>query len=387
VLPTPGRDLPQSTEPEPAHHDRLNQYQKTKRHSRSGWCFSTNQENRKMPKRSLSRRTLLAAAASLPAAAAADNPALADPTNPDAELLRLGPKLELLLAEWHAQRAKDERRIEAYDRACEAAGFPDVALGSVPIEEWRDCQKRRDAAVPFPLDESGLAKNGESNAWNNIHGRLFPLTDEILSFRPKTMAGLAVFARAASVENLDYWAEGTENEMEGERSFLEAICAFAGVEPVAIEKHDAFMSGIGRVADDTLTRIADHRRLQLEFDEIVKRLNYLEGELPHDRCKSFRITDRGTDAGKDDDPSWTAMQDEYWAVEDRIDEIAWSFVDRPPTTNVGWKALLKYAAEYEDAGHGWPDCRHHLENGVYIGQTVEDWRSGLMRAAEARLVA
>jgi hypothetical protein len=140
---------------------------------------------------------------------------------------------------------------------------------------------------------------------------------------------------------------------------------------------------VAATADDTLARIADHRRLQAAIDKIIKRRSDLEEELPSDRCKSHAIFDRGTDAAKDDDPRWQAIQDEYWAAEDRIDEIAWSLIDRPPTTIVGRKALLKYAAEYQDAGYDWPDCRHHLENGVYIGHSVEDWRDGLMRVIAA----
>jgi len=152
----------------------------------------------------------------------------------------------------------------------------------------------------------------------------------------------------------------------------------------------ALMSGasgagpaVAVTADDTLERIADHRRLQAEIEKIVKRMGDLEKGIPFDRRSFHAIFDRGTDAGKDDDPRWQAIQSEYWAAEDRIDELSWSLVDRPPTTIAGRKALLKYAAEYQDAGYDWPDCRHHLENGVYIGHTVEDWRDCLMRLVAA----
>jgi hypothetical protein len=63
--------------------------------------------------------------------------------------------------------------------------------------------------------------------------------------------------------------------------------------------------------DDTIARIAEHRRVVLLIDEILDREGDLEEELPDDRKKAGQIVDRGTDVGRDDDPRWTAIQAEH----------------------------------------------------------------------------
>jgi hypothetical protein len=121
--------------------------------------------------------------------------------------------------------------------------------------------------------------------------------------------------------------------------------------------------------------------LQAAVCKILKRQTALEEELPDDRCLAHSIDDRGTDIGANDDPRWTANQAEYWSAEDRLDEIAWSFVERPPTTTAGASALLAYANEYEESGYEWPDSRHFFEtDGAYLGNTEEDWRFSMNKA-------
>jgi hypothetical protein len=133
--------------------------------------------------------------------------------------------------------------------------------------------------------------------------------------------------------------------------------------------------------DDTSVRIAEHRRIYAVIDEICDRLEALEEVLPEDRRKAYGIDDRGTDVGWNDDPRWTAVQAEFWAAEDRKDEIAWSFVDRPPTTIEGVAAILAYGEEYEEAGNRWPMFRFRFTAaGAYAGKTKEDWHRSLNRA-------
>jgi hypothetical protein len=134
-------------------------------------------------------------------------------------------------------------------------------------------------------------------------------------------------------------------------------------------------------AEETFARIERHRATTLKIKEVCDRMGQLEAAIPKDRQLNYHIYDRGTDVGANDDPRWTAIQGEYWAAADEWDEIAWLFVDRPPTSGAGVAALLAYAAEHEAAGYEWPDCRHHIsENGQYLGFTEEDWRSSLMAA-------
>ena len=98
-------------------------------------------------------------------------------------------------------------------------------------------------------------------------------------------------------------------------------------------------------------------------------------------CRAYSIQHRGTEVGRDDDPRWTAIKAEYWAASDRKAEIAWSFVDQPPSTTKGVAAIFAYADEYEEAGYEWPDRRHHFTaSGAYAGDTEEDWRQSLSRA-------
>jgi hypothetical protein len=127
--------------------------------------------------------------------------------------------------------------------------------------------------------------------------------------------------------------------------------------------------------DNTLSRIADHCSCVLKLGEILNEGAELEESLPEDRRRAYSIHNRGTDIGVNDDPRWTANQAAYWTAQDRLDELAWSFVDRPPTTIAGASALLAYANEREEEGYEWPDCRHSFSpDGRYLGAVLEDWR-------------
>jgi hypothetical protein len=116
-------------------------------------------------------------------------------------------------------------------------------------------------------------------------------------------------------------------------------------------------------------------------ENMVARLWEAEKEIPEERRKADSIHDRGTDIGRDDDPRWTAVNAQYWNAVDHEDAVAWSFVDRPPTTIEGAAAILAYADEYESGGFEWPDSRHHFTAaGAYAGRTEEDWRKSLNTA-------
>jgi hypothetical protein len=133
--------------------------------------------------------------------------------------------------------------------------------------------------------------------------------------------------------------------------------------------------------DDPFACIAEHRRLAALVDDISSRTSELESELPEERRKAYMIFERGTEIGKDDDSRWTANQTEYWAAVDAIDEIAWSFVDRPPTSAAGLAAMLTYADEHEAAGRELPNRRHYFTAaGTYDQIVEEDWRQRLKAA-------
>jgi hypothetical protein len=72
---------------------------------------------------------------------------------------------------------------------------------------------------------------------SDIYKRMWPLANRIMTFRPKTMAGLAIVARAASYTCAEaFWSDSEEGE-EGfyERKAIEAMCHFAGVTPLVAE--------------------------------------------------------------------------------------------------------------------------------------------------------
>ena len=181
-----------------------------------------------MSPENLSRRAILAGAAAVPALALPAEAA----DNPDAELLALGSQLEPIIREWVAKRASDRRERAAWHAACERAGFPQIAFGSVPDDEWRAYQDKRVHIRPDDEEEEELEEDGASVVCNSIHERLEPLVEEILSRKARTVAGLAVQARAMSAWHSELWDEKIYGKNNDDRVFIEAVCSFAGVQPV-----------------------------------------------------------------------------------------------------------------------------------------------------------
>jgi hypothetical protein len=183
----------------------------------------------------LSRRHLVTTAAALPALAL---PALASdaigPNHPDAELLRLGAELESVIVDWHAQQAIDRKEWADVDAALEAAGLPDIDYGCLPDDEYRAYRLKRAAATdPIYAARGGLDEHGASIAWADIHDRQDPLIDAIMAQQPRTLAGLAVFARAFTLHHAEQWEPSADDDLH-HRAFMEAVCAFAGVVPAPV---------------------------------------------------------------------------------------------------------------------------------------------------------
>jgi hypothetical protein len=168
---------------------------------------------------------------------AAAHPALAyriGPNHPDAELLRLGVELEALIVDWHAQQAVDRKEWADIDAALEAAGLPDIERGSLPDDDYRAYRlKRADATDAILRDRRG-PDYGVSIAWTNIHDRQDPLIDAIMAIKPRTLAGLAVVARAFTLHHAEQWEHDYDEGLH-HRAFMEAACAIAGVVPVPAE--------------------------------------------------------------------------------------------------------------------------------------------------------
>jgi hypothetical protein len=184
----------------------------------------------------LSRRHLVTTAAALPALAL---PALASdaigPNHPDAELLRLGAEFDAIIVEWRAQRAIDEKQSAAIGAALEAAGLADINHGSLPDDEFCAYLAKRDAVTgPIYRARGDVNEAGESIAWNDIHGRMWPMIDAIMAHKPHTLAGLGVLARAFTLDHAEQWEPDADDGLH-HRTFMEAVCAFAGVVPVPLD--------------------------------------------------------------------------------------------------------------------------------------------------------
>jgi hypothetical protein len=137
-------------------------------------------------KTTTTRRAVLAGIATAPALAV---PALALDPSADAELLALKPDLELIIRDYAALKAVDDWDTD-----------PDLAR------------------------------------WDALHDRMHPLVDRIMSFRPKTLAGLAMITRAASLAYDDFDRDNDPQSKQGD--LISAVCTFCGVEPITTDRED-----------------------------------------------------------------------------------------------------------------------------------------------------
>jgi hypothetical protein len=175
----------------------------------------------------LNRRNALTAVATLPALAAPA--AVAGAISTDAELLRLGEQLDRVIADYNAQQLKDRPGRELFEAKVEQV--TGVARHNAPAS-W---DEESPAAVAYYEARSAIARADHSDTdeecpWTHIHGRLYPIVDDILSRRAQTVPGLAVQARAIVMGHADLW-DALDEDTERERLFIESVCAFVGVKP------------------------------------------------------------------------------------------------------------------------------------------------------------
>jgi hypothetical protein len=189
----------------------------------------------------LSRRTLVATAAVLPALAVPAGAALASDEDP--ELLALGVEFEKAAVDWVRQRRSDQVNNDEWDARVEAAtGIPRDQAPKIVVPAFLEDHPDKSAVAYSRVwhriaDELYRGPNGEDLselAWNDIHDRMWPLAKRIMGHRPKTLAGLAVLARAASFAREDWFDDEHEKSGTG-RSIIEAMCAFCGVTPLPAE--------------------------------------------------------------------------------------------------------------------------------------------------------
>jgi hypothetical protein len=184
----------------------------------------------------LNRRNALTAVASLPVMAVPATITAAG--SPDAELLALGREFDRLAQEWVAQRAIDSVRRAAFEVACERA--TGIAVRDAPVRAEADdrgeligyWKLRSDFVTKHSDDPKVTAEHIQTeDAWDHIHGHLYPLVEDILSRKAHTIAGLRLQARAVSAVEFELW-DSEEPDKFHEKEFIRAVCAFAGVTPL-----------------------------------------------------------------------------------------------------------------------------------------------------------
>jgi hypothetical protein len=190
----------------------------------------------------LSRRAFasgasLAALAVVPTAAGTF-PTLAEVNaSPDFDLLVLGIQLEKVLARYVPVARKGRRRLAEIDRAVDKEIEDLTASGfTVPDDDLEETIELRTTIRSAVIDRDfhEPEEDGQlDDFWNAMHDELYPLCDEILEMRAKTLQGLAVQARAVSAAAHEMW-EGY-NEGASELQFLNRACEFLNVTPLHTE--------------------------------------------------------------------------------------------------------------------------------------------------------
>ena len=176
-----------------------------------------------MSKSTLTRRNLVASAATMPIVAAA-TPSLA--AGNDAELLRLGAELEQVGREWLKQRKVDAANRKEWLAACEAAGLPE--------KDYRDFADG-DKLIAYQNRRLAVSRAETPNeVWDNFNERMFDLVEDILAHQPQTLPGLAVMVHAEVLDNSEYWELVGHAQNERLRTFLERLCTFLDIKPAPI---------------------------------------------------------------------------------------------------------------------------------------------------------
>lgn len=292
----------------------------------------------------LSRRAILAGAASvpglaLPAAVAVALPAIVETApapaaavvelpSPDAALIALGEQLKIASAK--AARLTVHRLYEA---CMKAAGYRHDMT-----------QKQRDAA--HRRFEEMSKKNGYSAAMDKLNaaGRIErKLAEAILKIPSHTRIGDGVRAAATLADN------SGDMDVPVEMMLWE-MAARAGFKPPAEIAKRLGRKTAGAATtpkpkpDPIFAAIEAHHAAGVEWLRHVKFEGKLSKIIPSEKRRNYTISDRH-EVGKEDDPRWTAARKEFWTAHDKLDNTAIALTDVAPTTVAGVTALLDYCAK------------------------------------------
>jgi hypothetical protein len=320
----------------------------------------------------LSRRAILAGAASvpaltLPAAVAVPLPAVVEPVapasaaavvelpNPDAALIALGKQLKQAVAKAAKLERVSERLYEACLKASRYEDYPERLGGPEASREFHAMAK----------------KNGYDAAydkWNDACEPRNKLALAILEIPSHTRIGDGVRAAATLVDN----AGDMDDVVE---MMLWEMAARAGFKPPA-----EIAKRLGRKTAGTATMpkpkpdpifaaIKAHHAAGVEWLRHVKFEDKLGKIIPSEKRRNYTINDRDDPTvGKEDDPRWTAARKEFWTAHDKLDNAAIALTKVAPTTVAGAAALLDYCAKTEAKMDGslFPD----LQDDDLVGNSV-----------------
>jgi|SRR5262245_13500150 hypothetical protein len=168
----------------------------------------------------ISRRAAITGAV---AAAAVPIAAVGAAADADAELLELGRQFDALFPAWAVLSQRENAHMRQVREAVHAAGLDDrPRYGEPGFEEWDAAHSKIIDSVP----EGGLPTERE---WNAVKDPLDALAERILEQEAKTIAGLAVIARALVYREPEpYWYNIGPYDPETANSFAEFTAGDAG---------------------------------------------------------------------------------------------------------------------------------------------------------------
>lgn len=120
-------------------------------------------------------------------------------------------------------------------------------------------------------------------------------------------------------------------------------------------------------ADPIFAAIEAHKAAAAAYEAAVDEEQRLEVELPDDAQKSS-ITSWEHVIVETDDPRWIAAIEARERTCDAVDELAWAFIEHPPTTAAGAAALMAYIGDAPE-GH-FPDDFDRAVTRVLAGVLV-----------------
>jgi hypothetical protein len=182
-------------------------------HALGVWVINTPTKDETMSQDArTTRRAMLAGTGTFALAipAIASTPAIA---GPDAELLALGARIDRILPRLLEINSLGAQSNRALEKHLKSFSGDDDAWNAEFEKWWRE----------HP-EEPG--KEAEP-----LFNQADPIAEAILSVQPRTLAGLAVLARAAAASNPALWYEDDRDRLETRtlKRLIEATCDLAGV--------------------------------------------------------------------------------------------------------------------------------------------------------------